>query len=93
MRMGLREANQMFSKVIKAVRKGEEVILTERGNPIAVISPVIKKGSLNSMVYKLEESGLLRPAVERKPLPSWTPRKISGVPLSKTIQEDRERNL
>ena len=45
MRMGLREANQMFSKVIKAVRKGEEVILTERGNPIAVIRylSVVKK--------------------------------------------------
>jgi len=29
MKMGLREANQRFSKAIKAVKAGEEVILTE----------------------------------------------------------------
>ena len=40
MRLGLREANQNFSKAIKAVREGKEVILTERGKPIAVIKPL-----------------------------------------------------
>jgi prevent-host-death family protein len=37
MRMGLREANQRFSKAVKAVKAGEEVVLTERGTPIAVL--------------------------------------------------------
>ena len=32
MRMGLREANQRFSKAIKAVKGGKEVVLTERGD-------------------------------------------------------------
>ena len=40
MKLGLREANQHFSKAIKAVRGGKEVILTERGQPIAVIKPI-----------------------------------------------------
>ena len=40
MRMGLREANQSFSKAIKAVKAGKDVILTERGKPIAVIKPL-----------------------------------------------------
>ncbi|MGH9257788.1 MAG: type II toxin-antitoxin system Phd/YefM family antitoxin [Vicinamibacterales bacterium] len=31
MRLGLREANQRFSKAVKAVRAGKEVILTDRG--------------------------------------------------------------
>jgi prevent-host-death family protein len=39
MKLGLREANQHFSKAIKAVRGGKEVVLTERGRPIAVIKP------------------------------------------------------
>ena len=39
MRMGLREANQSFSKAMKAVKQGKEVVLTERGKPIAVIKP------------------------------------------------------
>ena len=40
MKLGLREANQHFSKAIKAVRAGKEVVLTERGQPIAVIKPI-----------------------------------------------------
>src|SRR5262249_1268241 len=39
MHMGLREANQKFSKAIRAVKAGQEVVLTERGKPIAVITP------------------------------------------------------
>lgn len=93
MRMGLREANQSFSKAIKAVREGEEVILTERGKPIAVISPLEKKGSIASSVRKLEQAGLLRPAATTGPLPRWRPRRIKGKPLSQTVSEDRDRML
>jgi prevent-host-death family protein len=31
MRSGLREANRQFSRLMKAVRGGKEVLLTERG--------------------------------------------------------------
>ncbi len=93
MRMGLREANQSFSRAIKAVREGEEVILTERGKPIAVISPLEKKGSIASSVRKLEQAGLLRPATKTGPLPRWRPRRIKGKPLSQTVSEDRDRML
>ncbi|MGH7772476.1 MAG: type II toxin-antitoxin system Phd/YefM family antitoxin [Candidatus Binatia bacterium] len=91
--MGLREANQRFSKAIRAVRDGEEVILTERGKPIAVISPLGERANVASIVIKLEQSGLLRPAAKHKPLPPWKPRRIAGKPLSRTVQEDRERTL
>jgi prevent-host-death family protein len=40
MKLGLREANQRCSTAINAVRAGKEVILTDRGHPIAVIKPV-----------------------------------------------------
>ncbi len=35
MKMGLREANQKFSKAIQIVKSGGQVVLTERGKPIA----------------------------------------------------------
>ncbi len=93
MRIGLREANQKFSKAIRAVREGEEVILTERGKPIAVIRPIKERRNAASIISKLEQAGLLRPAVRRQPLPPWKPRPIGGKPVSKTIQEARERAL
>jgi len=40
MRIGLRDANQRFSKAVKAVKAGEEVVFTERGKPIAVLRPL-----------------------------------------------------
>ena len=39
-KLGLREANQKFSKVVRAVRAGHDVVLTDRGNAIGVAKPV-----------------------------------------------------
>jgi prevent-host-death family protein len=34
-----REANQHFAKVLSAVEGGEEVVISKRGKPVAVMSP------------------------------------------------------
>lgn len=39
-RVGARELKQHTGEVIERVRKGERVVLTLRGNPVAVISPL-----------------------------------------------------
>lgn len=90
MRIGLREANQRFSKAIKAVKQGEEVVLTERGRPIAVIKPLTEKGEEDGEIYRLRAAGLLRAAAQSKPMPSWTPRALKGAPLSQTVREERD---
>ena len=92
MRMGLRDANQRFSKAIKAVKAGKEVILTERGKPIAVIKPLEREENLETTIRRLEAEGILRPALKRGPMPapSWKPVRIKGKPLSQTISEERE---
>jgi prevent-host-death family protein len=90
MRMGLREANQRFSKAVKAVKAGEEVILTDRGRPIAVIKPLPQGSRGDAAVRHLEAAGVLRPASTTIPLPRWTPRPMKGRPLSRTIREDRD---
>jgi len=90
--MGLRDANQRFSKAIKAVKAGKEVILTERGKPIAVIKPLEREENLETTIRRLEAEGILRPALKRGPMPapSWKPVRIKGKPLSQTISEERE---
>ena len=92
MRMGLREANQRFSQAIKAVKAGREVVLTERGKPIAVIKPLEKENKLDARLRRLEAEGLLRPALKRGPMlvPRWKPVRIKGKPLSQTISEERD---
>jgi prevent-host-death family protein len=93
MRLGLREANQQFSKAIKAVRAGKQVVLTDRGQPIAVISPIAPVNDPGAAaVQAMADEGLVRPAVRKGPMPAahWRAVRVKGVPLSQTIADDRD---
>ena len=92
MKLGLREANQQFSKAIKAVRAGKEVILTERGHPIAVIKPIKEGDSRDVSIQAMVDDGFLKPAMRkgRTPAPRWRPARVEGRPLSQTVIDDRE---
>lgn len=90
MRLGLREANQQFSKAVRAVKAGEAVVLTERGTPIAVIQPLRRDRNDRVVVRRMETAGLLRPAARHAPMPPWTPRRLKGVPITRTLREDRD---
>ena len=89
MRMGLREANQQFSRAIRAVRAGQDVVLTQRGKPIAVIKPMRAPERVDDVLRRLEAMGLLRRA-RRRGMPDWKPLRIKGVSLSKAVREDRD---
>ena len=91
MRLGLREANQRFSKAIKAVRAGREVVLTDRGRPIAVIKPLREDDAEEAALRALVEEGFIVRSARKGPMPSpgWRPVKVKGKPLSQTIIDDR----
>lgn len=90
MKLGLREANQHFSKAIKAVRAGKEVILTERGQPIAVIKPIKDERESDVALKRMADEGLVTLPTRKGPLPRFEPVPISGRPLSQTIIDDRD---
>lgn len=90
MQMGLREANQKFSRLVKAVKQGKEVLLTERGKPLAVVKLIEGHDDAHAVVRRLEIVGLLRAASKRRALPAWNARSIRGVPVSRTLMKDRE---
>lgn len=92
MRLGLREANQQFSRAIKAVRAGKEVVLTDRGQPIAVIKPIKANDAQDTALRAMADEGLITPAARKGPMPAprWRPVKVTGKPLSQTIIDDRE---
>ena len=90
MQLGLREANQHFSKAIKAVKAGKEVVLTERVKPIAVIKPLPELASDDAGLRRLIAAGIVRPASKPWPMPRRRARRIKGPPLSQTIREERD---
>jgi prevent-host-death family protein len=92
MKLGLREANQHFSKAIRAVRAGREVILTDRGQPIAVIKPLRSTDAQETALQAMAEEGLVILPTTRGPLLAsrWRPVRAKGKPVSETVIEDRE---
>jgi prevent-host-death family protein len=89
--MRLGKAKQDFSRAIEAVKAGEDVILTERGKPIAVIKPLEQETNAAAAMRRLEAEGLLRRGPKSgKPMPVWrSPVRIKGKPISDTIREER----
>lgn len=71
---GVREARQNLSALLDEVKKGREVLITERGRPVAkLVPPDPPRGR-----------GVPNLAAFRRTMPIFDP------PLSTTIEEDRE---
>ena len=91
MRVGLRQANQQFSRIIKAVRNGEEVVLTERGRPIARVTPIPRQSKIEAALDRMVADGLLRRAEKRGPMLARKPIRLRGGPsIVQTIREERD---
>lgn len=90
MQMSVREASQRFADVIKAIRAGQEVVLTERGKEIAVVKPWSLPEREEVALRRMEEAGLLRRATRRGPLPRVRPIRIKGEPISETLRKERD---
>ena len=74
---GVREARQNLSALLDEVKKGREIVITERGRPVAkLVPPDLGRGK-----------GVPNLAAFRKKMPVFDP------PLSTTIEEDREDRI
>jgi prevent-host-death family protein len=89
MRLGLRDANQKFSAAMKAVRAGEEIVLTERGRPIAVIAPLHGRGP--AMLARLAQGGLIRLPETEGRLPPARPVSGRGPAASDLLSRERDQ--
>lgn len=60
-RVPITELKAKLSEYLAAVRAGEEIIVTDRGRPVARIAPVEGEREVESRVRALVRSGRLRP--------------------------------
>lgn len=88
--IGIREAKINLSKLLKNVQKGEEIIITDRGNPVGKIVPVTQDSlSLAERINKLERQGWIDPQKTEKQSPLPPPLPLSDEIARKYLQEDR----
>lgn len=64
MNVGIRELKQHLSEYLRRVADGEVIQVTDRGVPVALISPATRPDPLARGV----EEGWIRPPVTRRPL-------------------------
>lgn len=89
-RAGIREIRDRFSKYIDRVRRGEEIIVTDRGRDVAVIRPVRSGDSVDALLDRLQAEGVIEPMDSWEPLEPYSGPPIGGKPLSEYVIEERE---
>lgn len=89
---GIKEVKDNLSRYLASVKAGEEVVITERGRPIArIIKEDSTRKSLRSALSQLVQQGMVTlPAATTKweatSMPTIT---LTGKPVSGMVIEDR----
>ena len=89
--VGVREAKISLSKLLKMVKNGNEIILTDRGRPVGKIVPLEEESlPLEVRIKHLEEQGIIETQAEktRKEIPPPIPLQ-HGI-AQRLLQEDRD---
>ncbi len=86
--IGIRELRQNASRYLRLVEeRGEPIQITDRGRPVALLTPVPKA---QSRIEQLRASGRIRPATGSwKDLPQPISLKQGEKPLSAILEEMR----
>ena len=91
-RVGVKELKNRLTEFLRRTQKGEEIIVTDRGRPIALIQPIESAKqfeSLEARLAALSVQGLVElPSQPR--LKKVLRARIKGRALSKIILEDRD---
>ena len=83
--VGIRELRQNASQVVAKVAAGEVITITDRGRPVAQMSPLA-----SSSIERLRERGLITPATRNFEEYCASTKPTTGPPLSPVLQQLRD---
>jgi prevent-host-death family protein len=86
------ELKAQLSRYLRHVRAGEEVLVTERGTPIARLVPIDRGGLEHDELADLERQGLIRRGSGKLPVDFWQmprPRDPRGL-VRRAVTDERE---
>jgi prevent-host-death family protein len=86
--VGIRELRDHLSRYLKRVKAGEQMVVVERGKPVAKVVPSEPSAIPEALAAFLREGGASWAG--GKPQGTSKPPRISGKPLSDLVLEDRE---
>jgi prevent-host-death family protein len=90
-KVGSREFKNRMGRYLLAVRKGQTLLITDRGKTVAKVSPPDQNGdgelTFSDVLKKLEVEGKIR--LPKRPLGKFKAVPTRGKPASQMIIEDR----
>jgi prevent-host-death family protein len=92
-RVAIASLKSRLSEYLKAVRAGEEITVTDRGRPIARLTPLAREGQEDARLTELIEAGLARLPLEPLSDDFWTlprPADPEGRALQILLEERRD---
>ncbi len=89
--VGVKQLKNRLTQYLRRAKHGEEVVVTERGKPIALIQRIESADRVTSLEARLAKLAVLgRVALPtRRPLRQVRRSKVIGRPVSEIILEDR----
>jgi prevent-host-death family protein len=88
------ELKALLSEYLAKVKAGEEVVVTDRGKPIAKIIPIRRtEMAIPQHLQSLERAGLARIGKASLPAAFWTrprPKDLKGLALHRLLKEREE---
>lgn len=91
--VAISELKASLSEYISRVRAGEEVMLTDRGIPVAKLVSLSVADDADAALADLVRSGQVRPAEQKLPKRFWTRRLPMEDPedlIRRGLEEERE---
>jgi prevent-host-death family protein len=82
-----------LSEYLRQVKAGEEVLVTERGRPIAKLAPTVNPQTFPEELVEMEKQGVIRLGGEKLPKDFWKmprPKDPKGLVLKALLQEREE---
>ena len=90
-KVGSRELKNRLGKYLAQAKKGQTIVVTDRGEPVAQLGPAKNNAkaedAIETRLRELAAAGHIRLAT--RPFRDFKPIKVKGKPLSRMIIEDR----
>ena len=90
--VGVRELKNRLTHYLGEVKNGENVVVTDRGTPVAILHRLDKMeetSGLEERLAVLAAQGHLKLPTVSGPCTSFTPVHLDGEPLSETVMRER----
>lgn len=89
--VGIRELRDHLTRYLARVRRGDRIVVTDRGRPIAAIHAIRTDETLDEKLKRLEAEGKVKLPEKWAP-PKGSRVRLGGRPLSEYVLEEREES-